>query len=64
MGFADPPLCLEAWQRSFRVSALNRRGMCFLPSILVALKAADTVAQVRWAIGNQPFTNSVHDHIK
>jgi len=41
MGFVDPPVCLEAWGRRFRVKALNPKGIPFLPVIADVLKSAD-----------------------
>lgn len=47
LGFADPPLSLEAWNRKFEVSALNCRGRPFLPTIFGMLKATSAVAEVK-----------------
>lgn len=44
LGFANPPLCFEAWNRRFRIKALNPRGMPFLPVILDAVKNCAAVA--------------------
>lgn len=43
MGFADPPLMLEAWGRRFRVGALNARGRVLLPPVEAALRACASV---------------------
>jgi len=45
LGFADPPLSIEAWSRRFRIKALNARGMPFLPVILDAVKGCPAVAE-------------------
>jgi hypothetical protein len=47
LGFADPPLALEAWNRKFEVSALNCRGRPFLPTIFGMLKATSAVSEVK-----------------
>ncbi|CAJ1406810.1 unnamed protein product [Effrenium voratum] len=47
LGFVDPPVCLEAWSRKFRISALNCRGRPFLPTLLEALQATPAVAAVQ-----------------
>lgn len=43
LGFADPPICLEAWNRRFQVRALNCRGVLFLPVIFEALQACSAI---------------------
>jgi len=40
LGFVNPPICLEAWGRQFRFTALNVRGVQFLPTILLTLQSA------------------------
>jgi len=40
LGFVRPPLVVEAWDRRFKVTALNERGMPFLPVIEEACKRA------------------------
>lgn len=45
LGFADPPVVLEAWGRRFRLRALNRRGVPFLPVILEAVRRSPAVAE-------------------
>ena len=47
LGFADPPLALEAWNRKFEVSALKCRGRPFLPTIFGMLKATSAVSEVK-----------------
>jgi len=46
LGFSDPPVCLEAWSRKFKVRALNSRGVPFLPVIKEVLQASSHVAEV------------------
>jgi len=43
MGFTAPPLVLEAWGRSFTVTALNARGKVLLRAIQPALSADSAV---------------------
>ena len=43
MGFADPPIVLEARGRVFDVCALNRRGQLLLPVIAAALRACPSL---------------------
>lgn len=38
LGFVDPPLCLSAREREFRIEALNDRGRVLLPAIQQALE--------------------------
>ena len=49
MGFANPPLVLEAWGRRFCVSALNPRGKVLLPPIQLALRGCDALASLEEA---------------
>lgn len=43
LGFANPPVVLEAWSRRFRVKALNRRGIMFLSALHGAVQGLDAV---------------------
>eukprot|EP00929_Paragymnodinium_shiwhaense_P000296 TRINITY_DN100534_c0_g1_i1.p1 TRINITY_DN100534_c0_g1~~TRINITY_DN100534_c0_g1_i1.p1 ORF type:complete len:798 (-),score=177.58 TRINITY_DN100534_c0_g1_i1:132-2525(-) len=38
LGFSNPPVCLEAWQRRFRLKALNSRGMPIVSALSKVLK--------------------------
>mmetsp|Transcript_46772 Transcript_46772/g.138168 ORF Transcript_46772/g.138168 Transcript_46772/m.138168 type:complete len:798 (+) Transcript_46772:88-2481(+) len=40
LGFVRPPLVVEAWDRKFKVTALNERGIPFLPVIEEACQKA------------------------
>ena len=51
MGFADPPLCLEAWGRRFRVAALNARGRALLAPVAACLRACPSLAALESFLG-------------
>lgn len=46
IGFTAPPLVLEAWGRSFRVTALNARGRVLMRAVQDALSSDAAVASV------------------
>lgn len=45
LGFCNPPICLEAWGRRFRIRALNLRGIQFLPALAKVVEAVSAVDQ-------------------
>ena len=47
MGFVNPPLVLEAWGRTFTVTALNPRGGVLLPAMREVLQAQPSVAELQ-----------------
>jgi len=49
LGFVNPPLCLEAWGRHFRIKALCGRGLPFLGPIVQVLGEAPAVAECKYS---------------
>lgn len=46
LGFADPPICFEAWSKRFRFKALNLRGVSFLPTLTRVLRSSSVVVNL------------------
>lgn len=44
LGFANPPLVIEAWGRRFRITALTARGRPFLPVVEKALQGTEAIS--------------------
>jgi len=59
LGFANPPLCVEAWGRRFRIKALNARGVPFLPVIMEAVKDCAAVADCKE--GADQIDGNIHE---